>query len=40
MSPADDRHLIGDLVFAHRHGADGIGLYRTEFRRYGGAASC
>ena len=23
--------LIGDLVFVHRHGADGIGLYRTEF---------
>jgi phosphotransferase system enzyme I (PtsP) len=22
--------LIGDLVFVHRHGADGIGLYRTE----------
>jgi phosphotransferase system enzyme I (PtsP) len=23
--------LISDLVFVHRHGADGIGLYRTEF---------
>ena len=23
--------LIGDLDFARRHGADGIGLYRTEF---------
>jgi phosphotransferase system enzyme I (PtsP) len=23
--------LIGDLLFVHRHGADGIGLYRTEF---------
>ncbi len=23
--------LIADLPFAHRHGADGIGLYRTEF---------
>lgn len=23
--------LIADLVFVHRHGADGIGLYRTEF---------
>jgi len=23
--------LIADLMFAHRHGAEGIGLYRTEF---------
>src|SRR5262245_51573243 len=23
--------LIADLLFAHRHGAEGIGLYRTEF---------
>lgn len=23
--------LMGDLVFAHRHGAEGVGLYRTEF---------
>jgi phosphotransferase system enzyme I (PtsP) len=23
--------LISDLMFAHRHGAEGIGLYRTEF---------
>jgi phosphoenolpyruvate-protein phosphotransferase len=23
--------LIGDLVFANRHGAEGVGLYRTEF---------
>ncbi len=23
--------LIADLPFAHRHGADGVGLYRTEF---------
>ena len=23
--------LIGDVHFAHRHGAEGIGLYRTEF---------
>jgi len=23
--------LLADLVFAHRHGAEGIGLYRTEF---------
>ncbi len=23
--------LIGDLPFAHRHGAEGVGLYRTEF---------
>jgi phosphotransferase system enzyme I (PtsP) len=23
--------LLADLAFAHRHGADGIGLYRTEF---------
>jgi phosphotransferase system enzyme I (PtsP) len=23
--------LLSDLVFAHRHGAEGIGLYRTEF---------
>jgi phosphotransferase system enzyme I (PtsP) len=23
--------LMGDLAFAHRHGAEGVGLYRTEF---------
>jgi phosphotransferase system enzyme I (PtsP) len=23
--------LIADLMFAHRHGAEGVGLYRTEF---------
>jgi phosphotransferase system enzyme I (PtsP) len=23
--------LVADLMFAHRHGAEGIGLYRTEF---------
>ncbi len=23
--------LMGDLTFAHRHGAEGVGLYRTEF---------
>jgi phosphotransferase system enzyme I (PtsP) len=23
--------LIADLLFAHRHGAEGVGLYRTEF---------
>jgi len=23
--------LMGDLSFAHRHGAEGVGLYRTEF---------